>query len=488
MDHDATSSSIKAPASLRRDDVRNSYMQFVDEGLRVLDEQIDSNPAYLSNADGHFAWDLSLSIRAACSIWRATGDRKYLAQATRWAAHICNCTDLERGVLDWRGRSRNVWSAGSRYTAGIAVVGSLGDQPIRIQAAADAIVIEKPTIDSARVHAIKNDKIVWSPPEGSLVPSSDKYLPDVLALNSSVSVLLFVGLEERIDLSGIQAGTYTLESQQAPHLVHTGLIARSLLAVAAELDATSPGALNSATVPAELYRSAELSLSAHDSELRIRSGHRWYVTPTDFPGRRLGMELPHNQVVDAATSLMLIGDRTGNPGHVKVGRELAGSFLREIASYQRGALEHPWWYYRVDSDSFIGGTKSEPIGESVVRPAARAEDSSHATMRIRALADWRAIDDSLVPDQALKVVAASFRDSYLARAKGRSTLRWLPGDAKGAPRMGSCDTYVGSWGKLSVWDSRMRRTLNGIAAKNFPLSYYGATILSAAEIVEMNSR
>src|SRR5699024_8722734 len=128
-----------------------------------------------------------------------------------------------------------------------------------------------------------------------------------------------------------------------------------------------------------------------------------------------------------------------------------------------------------------------PRAERSIPAVPRGEDSSHATMRIRALIDWRAIDAKLVSDEALKSIALSFRRHYMASEKGIPTLNWLPGDTKGAARRGQADTYPGAWGGLAPWASTIRRRITSMAYCHPPKAIFGATVLSAAEIVAMNT-
>src|SRR5699024_3126272 len=152
--------------------------------------------------------------------------------------------------------------------------------------------------------------------------------------------------------------------------------------------------------PEELFTAATQALFAHDDEIRFRTGTAWYITPDDFPGRRLGLELPHNHIVDAATSFLILGRRPNADGLRHLGSSLANRFLGEVKQYENGRLRHPWSYYPTGSDSFAGVTRETPITERIVRAIPRGEDSSHATMRARALAEWKAIDETLVPDSA----------------------------------------------------------------------------------------
>ena len=136
---------------------------------------------------------------------------------------------------------------------------------------------------------------------------------------------------------------------------------------------------------------------------------------------------------------------------------------------------------------FRGVSRAEPVAERHVPAVPRAEDSSHATLRVRALAEWKAVDDGLVPDTAMSTVALAFRRFFMASDKGVSTLRWLPGDGSTAPRRGAADTYVGAWAALAPWDTTIKSRINAMAYRHPPLTVFGATVLSTAEIMALNS-
>lgn len=487
MDHDAVPFGVSGPRTHRTSDLRDAYRRYTEHGLDTMAEKIGVEDTYASNDAGHFAWDVSYLVRAACIAWRATGDSSHLHKAANWAQHMVDRTDEARGVKDWRGRSAPVWSAGSRYTAGTARVGEIGGAPVRLQAMADGVRIERPSPTTAIIHTRRTDAQDWSSPEGSLLPGDEDYLPDVLAHRSGMHAVLLRGLSAPVDLTTLPAGEHSLQTQRAPHLVHTGLIARSLIEAAATIEDAARDGASTDVDGKGLYDAALRALLVHDDEIRTRSGQPWYITPEDFPSRRLGLELPHNHVVDAATSFLLLGRRQDDAGLKNLGMSLTKRFLREVAAYEAGELRHPWYYYPVDADTFTGVSRATPIAERCARPVQRGEDSSHATMRVRALVEWRAFDQDLVSDQTLSVVAMAFRRFYMARRSGVATLRWLPGDNSSSPRFGQSNTFSGAWAALAPWDSTIKRRINSMAYRHPPKAAFGATVLSSAEIFALNT-
>lgn len=487
MHHDSIPSDTEGPISHRIADIQDAYTIFARRGLTLMGDKISGESVYRSNEHGHLAWDVALLVRAACLTWRVTGDVEHLRQAVTWAKHMIDRTDAKVGIKDWRGESGPVWSAGSRYTAGTAVVGAIGEVPIRLQGAADRLVVERPTDTTAIIRVSCDDGRSWSSPEASLLPEDAHYLPDVLARRSTVFAVLVRGLPGPVDLTSLAAGQHDLERQFAPYLVHTGGIARSLIAAADALESADRGSVEVDVTPGDLYEAATQALLAHDHEIRTQAGNAWYITPEDFPSRRLGLDLPHNHVVDAATSFLILGRRLDRRALHDLGASLTRRFREEVTAYESGSLRHPWFYYPVDSDTFSGAIRSEPMAERQVPGVPRAEDSSHATMRVRALCDWKGIDSALMSDDQMRTVALSFRRFYMAREKGIATLRWLPGDADGAARQGHSDTFSGAWGALTPWDPTIKRRINSMAYRHPPTAVFGATVLSAAEIIAMNS-
>lgn len=491
MDHDSLPHELPLAASRRVSDVRSAYENLTREGLRSMGEQLTHEVSYASNEQGHFAWDVSLMIRAACLAWRYSGDPTHLRQAATWSQHIVERTDAARGLTDWRGRSGPVWSAGSRYTAGTVGIGSAAGLPVTLQAAAATVRIERPQPDTAIVHAVREDGRSWTSPEGSLDPDSKSYLPDVLARKSSIHCVLVRGLPAPIDLRFIQAGEFVVAPQHAPHLVHTGMIARALIEAADAMEEAGDPRATADVTTDDLYMSAREALAHHDDELRIRRGQPWYITPEDFPGRRLAVELPHNHVADVATSFLLIGRRDGDEGLRQLGASLTQPWLREISRCASGTLGHPWFYYPEGSQAFTGVSRDAPVAEREVPGVPREEDSSHATARVRALRDWYSADPELVGPRALQLVGDTLRLDFLTRARSGYSLRWLPRSASNAVdgfRLGHADSYPGAWANLSRWNPSIKRTVNALAFRRPPDRIFGATVLSAAEITAMNTR
>lgn len=487
MDHDSLPLDLSGPTSHKVADVRNAYFEITRHSLEIVDQRIDREHVYRSNESGHFAWDLSLYIRAACLAWRVTGNTVHLDQASRWALHIINRTDEALGLEDWRGESGPTWSAGDRYTAATTQVGEIGPTPLRLQGTAESITIERPDTDTAIIRATLKDGRQWTSPRASLLPDSSNYLPDVLSHHSAVHAIKIQGLVEPMKLHGLKEGKYRLTQQLASHLVHTGMIVRSLIEVALSLRSSTTKSQSSGMSPNELIEAAEAALHRHDSDIRVHQGQPWYITPEDFPGRRLGLDLPHNHVADAATSFMLLGEERRDEQIATFGRSLAQRFLKELRAYTMGSLTHPWHYYPVDSKTYLGTSRVNPVAERQIVPVTRAEDSSHATIRARALAEWKSIDDSLVSDETMAAVALSFRRHFMTKHKNAATMRWLANENKAVERLGQTDTYPGAWAPYSHWDTTIKGRLNSLAFRHPPVSLFGATVISAAEMLALNT-
>ena len=279
MHHDSIPFDLPGPKSHKITDVRETYADLTRRGLETMGEAILSDAAYSSNADGRFAWDIALLIRAACLTWRVTADPAHLQQAVNWAQHIVERTDEARGLANWRGRNVPAWSAGSRYTAGTAVIGQIGGAPIRLQSVADKVVLERPSSTTAIIRAVRHGGRTWSSPVASLLPEDDNYLPDVLAYRSASFSTLMRGLPAPVDLTSLAPGEYSLETQHAAHLVHTGLIARSLIDAGETLESAGPAQINAGITPEQLFEAAAQALLVHDDEISALVPARSGISP-----------------------------------------------------------------------------------------------------------------------------------------------------------------------------------------------------------------
>lgn len=490
MDHDSVPFAWKVPQSAKATVVGHSYLQYVRDGLATLESHVATESRYSSNLSGHFAWDLSYFIRAANLAWRLTADTRHLRQAVDWTQHILKRTDENLDRVDWRGRKLPVWSSGSRYAAGEAVVGHLCGIPVRIQFSSDFLRIERVAPSSVIIHAVAADgSSRWASPVASLLPQDDNYLPDVLSKFGGAASALLRDLPRAVPLTFLEEGIFPRKNLLASHLVHTGMIVRAILDTTESLETAGDelAGLDSAALCSIFREAAEAALAVHDDQIRVRRGQAWYVTPEDFPGRRLGLELPHNHIVDVATCWLLLGRHTGDSDFYRLGTSLSRRFLKEIDQYRSGTLPHPWHYYPVDSISFLGIERTSPICERHIAPARRGEDSSHATMRVRALADWRNIDRDLVSDEQLTSVAFAFRRYFMSQSDAMPTIRWAPSDKPGAQRRGYTNKYSGAWGRLSPWDATLQSRINSLAYHHPPDALFGASLLSAAEIAHMNA-
>ncbi|WP_106507702.1 hypothetical protein [Brachybacterium timonense] len=484
MDHDAIDFPCRRPASAARKEIVAAYARFLRDGLAVFRDATVGAREYESNGDGHFAWDLSYVVRAAVLGWRTTGDDFFSGEALHWAQHLIQRTDVEQGIVDWRGRSGYRWSSGPRYTAGTVDLADVGGVPLRIQAAADSIEIELPTTGRARITAYRGGEAVWTSTEGSLDPSDEDYLPDLMASRSSVHAVLFRGLPGPISLEGLPAGVFKVRPQMAPHLVHTGAIALALVEAADLLEALPEGSRSANGHRAEELRgAAAAALDEHSGEIRHDShGGAWYFTPEDFPGRRLGLDLPHNHVVDVASAQLLLGARERDRRRSDVGRSLLHGFVKELRAYEARDIPQAWYYYPRYGDAGIAHAREHPLAERRVRAALRPEDASHASVRARSLPLWHRLAPEIITESVLETAARSVVESFIRVTASGPSVGFSAGDDEPNARDGFVDSFVGAWAELSWWSPELARSVVEIAAKAPPQRVFGATLLAAAEI------
>ncbi|MCG7426675.1 hypothetical protein M3A96_05855 [Helcobacillus massiliensis] len=442
-----------------------------------MDELISQSRDYTSNDSGHLAWDVALLIRAALIAWEIEGGERRLDQSVRWAERLLATTDEARGAVDWQGLSRPLWSAGSRYNPGSAEVGRVGDRALHLQASGRAVQVRRTSDSTVTVAITRSDGSLWESPEASLLPQQANYLPDLLSTQGAALSAQLRGLTEEADLRGaLSDAEIPLEPQQAAHLVHTGMICRALLMVADVLPDDSTRFISAAerALRAHLHLLGVTDPGTDGIPFRLDQAY-------DFPSRRVGVALPHNQVADAATCLMKLSQLLDDPFLETIGRRMIATEVADLST------EKPWRYYPQDSEAFTGVERNHPLYERRVTPVTRPEDSSHVTIRIRALSDWRDLVPELVADSDLERAGSVFQSDYLTSGPDGLTVRWTPDPSIAPARCGYADSFSGAWTRLAPWHQSITTLVNTLAYQHPPDTVFGATVLSAAEIWQMNT-
>ena len=106
----ASSVLLGAPASA----TLNQIVAKFDE-LEPKSINLDRSKAS-TNEEGEIVWGTSYALNAYSYMYQATGDQKYLHKFVILADALAQQTDANRGVTDYKGRSRVGWGSGPRYS------------------------------------------------------------------------------------------------------------------------------------------------------------------------------------------------------------------------------------------------------------------------------------------------------------------------------------------------------------------------------------
>jgi hypothetical protein len=106
----ASSMWLGAPASVTLDQIVAKFNELESKSIHF--EQYKAR----TNEEGELAWGTSYALNAYLYLYQATGDQRYLNKFVSLADALAQQTDANRGVTDYKGRSRVGWGSGPRYS------------------------------------------------------------------------------------------------------------------------------------------------------------------------------------------------------------------------------------------------------------------------------------------------------------------------------------------------------------------------------------
>lgn len=453
---------------------------------RVVGPGGEETPS-LTNDRGRLAWGTAYHLQARLAMFRATGDRRHLEALLERGEQVLAMRDDQRGVPDYQGLRRPVWSAAGSYTACWRDLVDEGGRPVlRVRSLAKGDEVScsvRPGADGRgfdlAVRGAADDQVEELRGLSS-DPASERYL--VRQLLALAPTPLDLTAE---DLRPAGAGEAVLQPDKGPmeryryaFAVHTGMLVAPLAAAAVLIRGDAGLRSRYAGVATRFVDASEAAMQAHDADWTSYGDAAVYAFGRGAPVRGDGTPLPHNQYLAAARAHMHLARAVDDPVHRRRARSMLAVFWSDLSA----GVSPVWPYYWSASASARGYTADSGIsGYSPAQQPNRAvEDTSHGALDVECLVQGHR---SGFGDRSsdLRRLASTFLQHVARRtSSGEPTSADVLAARSAA---GSYDESVPRWAVLAPWDRRVwdfgRRLMN----ERPPLEPDQVTLTAVAALV-----
>lgn len=367
------------------------YRSFVDSG--VLGQSIDYN-----DIQGALAWGQTYVQQGLLRMYAAYHDRRHLHTVLDDIDDVLASRDSERGVAEYRGLSLPAWRAGYPYTAGGVTI-SDANGLLSLQLRSVRTPIE--TLNSYSHHSmdltpnlhvevstasngqgfdlrVRHDTLgVSDEIDGLTMDTVVQRLRDAWPTNTLVTA---VDLRAQTGGGEPAPGTFEMASQPVIYAVHTGMITYPIAWAARTILENpklrrDPGLARKAAAYVAACRAA---VAVHDDEWRENAkGEGWYVFPRGAPMDFNGTELPANQFLAPARTMVHMYALTGDRSYRDRAAKMAKAFENQLLLGGNGA--YTWHYWMDWSRVYTGYTKDDDVSDTRLSygGARQVEDISH---------------------------------------------------------------------------------------------------------------
>ena len=442
-----------------------------------------------NNESGALGWGGSYTTQAYLLMYLAHGDTVYLDKLVAHVDAMLAQRDSVRRVSDYRGLSLPAWRSTSDYTCGSVVLNDAQARPslevrTAVRPAGDVAVSVVPggRAGTFGLVATKN------PDRREDAPVVDRY--DQLTLDSAAQRVN--GDFARVNGTGggaramitvkpvagaasppAHAGPVPLVAGPYVFAVHTGQITYPIAGFARAVLQT-PALHARYKAKAEAYVEAvEQALAVSDDEWRAdeKTGEGWYVWAKGSPAAFDGAELPHNQYLAVARTMLHLAAIAPDPASRDTYKSRATKMSRtlknDLTLGESGA--YTWPYFWSKGWGYRGWKESDGVSEyqpTMVHPKVgghkNIEDTSHAHLDVdfarlsfeNELGVFDTID--------MKRLANTFTRNVLTTNKAGDPTTCANVDGTGAK--GSADTISAGWIPLAKWDERIFTSVKEIYA------------------------
>jgi hypothetical protein len=469
----------------------------VDPTSRAVFDEVDASLndgkgfAGRNNESGQLGWGGSYTSQAYLLMYLAHRDTTYLDKFVAHFDAILDQRDRVRGVKDYEGSSLPAWQAMSDYTCGSVILkDASGRESLLIRTAVRpasdvAVSVERGTAPQMfKLVATRN------PDNKEEFPIVDVY--DDIHPNSSHAVTRINGDFARVNatpagprtmltasvrsaIAGPPMPTGPVPLSPAPYIfaVHTGQITYPAAGFA-RLVYQTPDLHAKYKKKADAYIVAiEEALAVSDEEWREdeKTGEGWYVWAKGSPAAFDGAELPHNQYLAIARTMIHLATVAPAPPNREKYKsratKMARTFKNDLTLGENGA--YTWPYFWSKGWGYKGWKESDGVSEyqpMMVHPKIgghkNIEDTSHAHLDVDFARLAFENDLGVFDETDLERFANTFTRNVLTTNKSGGPTTFANVDGTGAK--GSADTIAAGWIPLAKWDDRIFTSVRGIYA------------------------
>lgn len=457
------------------------YNSFVASGR--LGQATDYNDVL-----GGLAWGQTYVQQGLLRVYQAYGRRYHLDRLLADIDNVLATRDSERGVTEYRGLSLPAWRAGYPYTAGAVSVPDASGRPVlQVRSVNKPIETLKSytgqTMDlvpqlhvevTAAATPGAFDLKVWHDGSGAVDElknlTMDTVVDRVTKAWPTHNLLTVKDLRAGNPAGPPAPGSFTMSSQQGVFPVHTGMITYPI-AWAARLILESPSLRDDPLLrqKAEYYISCcRAAVAVHDEDWRENAaGEGWYVCTKGAPVDLDGSELPANQFLAVARTLIHLAAVTGDATYTDRAAKMARTFRNQLTLGANGA--YTWHYWPTWGHIYNGYEVADGISDYRLSwcCARQIEDISHAHIDVDlAIEAYR--NNIVFNETDMRRLAATFTRNVATTSPSGSPSAWSNVDGSGVRGNLTFDELSALWMPTASFDRAIFDHVNATFTADAP--------------------
>ncbi len=460
----ATGLDFTSPATFDR-----FHQAFTDSGIL-------GQSTHYNEIAGALTWGQSYVQQGLLRMYEAYRDRRHLDALISHIDDVLATRDSVRGVTDYRGQSLPVWRAGFPFTAGAVVMpDSQGGDCLEVRSVRRPIEKQNSyTGESMDLTPLVNVEI--SAEDGGAFTLTVRHdsldTTDVLTGLTMDTVVQRVRdawpTENLLTVADLRAsagagepapGSAMMASQKASFLVHTGMITYPI-AWLSRIILTDPKLRRDPALKAKAERyiaACEDALAVHDDDWRENDrGEGWYVFPKGSPVDLDGVEMPANQFLAPARTMLHLAPITGRQDYADRAAKMARTFKNQLVLGDNGAYS---WNYWLDWGKVSRGYQvADDVSEYRLSYccATQPEDISHGHIDLD-LAIQAFHEGTVFTGQDMSRLAKTFTRNIATFTPSGDPTVWITVAGDGGRGNLEFDRLAAGWVAAAPWDDAIFR-------------------------------